>query len=84
MITYRHMFLDFAVLDAPAIFEVLEEFQEKGHIHMLDYSFDNCTVFDDRLQMKILDVSFEEAMKIADVLREADLSVMWMHDEVEP
>ena len=78
----RYMILDFAVLDAPAMFEVLKEFQEKVYVRGLVYSVDSISGLGDRARMKILDVSFDEACEIDVALREADLDVTWIHDEI--
>ena len=79
-----YIFIDFAVLDGPAMFEVLRPFEEKGYICELDYSFGDSLALSDRTSMKILGVSFDVAAEIGEALDKASLDIQWMHYEEEP
>lgn len=78
-----YMFIDFAVIDGPAMFEVLRPFQEKGYIrrvYMLGYTDANV----ERVTIKLYDVPFVLAADIGAALDNADLDLQWMHHEEEP
>ena len=78
------LLIDFAVIDGPAMFEVLRPFQNDGCIRNLVYSFEKIRGLDDRTCMRILNVSVDVATKIGEALDEAGLDLEWMHYEEEP
>lgn len=80
----KYMLIDFAVIDGPAMFEVLRPFQAEGYIRSVCYSFEGIKGLEDRTSMKILDVPFEQAAKIGEALDKAELDLEWMHYEEEP
>lgn len=80
----KYLLIDFAVLDGPAMFEVLRPFQDKGYIRRLEYSFDEIKGLEDRTSMRILDVPFDVAVKIGEALDKSGLDLEWMHYEEEP
>lgn len=80
----KYMLIDFAVIDGPAMFEVLRPFQDVGYISGLTYLFEGIKGLDDRLSMKILDVSFDEAAKVGEALDKSGLDLEWMHYEEGP
>lgn len=76
----RYMVIDFAVIDGPAMFEVLRTFQEdKGYILGLVYSFNGIKGLEDRTSMKILDVPFDVAAELGEALDKSGLDLEWMH-----
>lgn len=77
----RYMFIDFAVIDGPAMFEVLRPFQIEGYLRSLVYSFEGVKGLEGRTSMKILDVPFDVAAKIGEALDKAGLDLEWMHYE---
>lgn len=80
----KYMLIDFAVMDGPAMFEVLRPFQIEGYLRSLVYSFEGVKGLEDRTSMKILDVPFDVAAKIGEALDKAGLDLEWMHYEEEP
>ena len=80
----NYMLIDFAVIDGPAIFEVLRPFQDEGYLRSLVYSFEGVKGLDNMTSIKILDVPFDVAAKIGEALDEAGLDLEWMHYEEEP
>ena len=80
----KYMLIDFAVIDGPAMFEVLRPFQDEGHIRSSVYLFERVKGLDDRLSMKILDVPFDVAAKTGEALDKAGLDLEWMYYEEEP